>query len=426
MRLRSFIFTLLALFCAVNLFAQDLSQPSKKELFRRARDVLKTSLEERDYEKAGQALGYLQENIKDGAPLTVFEEYLIEMEMGRYEDGIRNYADQRRILLDSAYKPEKSMRNNEKDGLNNYLYSKFKDFKKEKADSMVALVDGSDISQESKDLYASMIYAELVIKVRVYNGYSGPVIFLDVADTTCADQFLTRAKEFVNRYPNSEHTRYLKGEIIPMVDNIVQQLRDFRKDPLKHKFYTGGLGVFAGMWAGFMVGEASDHLDTEMGSSFIAEVSLQIRRFSINAFWNYGFINSPRDYEYRWDKYEDESVGLTLGFTAFDSRYIKVEPFLGYGEYQFSSTEYSPVSSLFLLGCNADVRIFATRPRTIGGISFAMIARFKYMMQFGTYEDYMSNSYYDYEEDEYVYNENEIEASFVNFQFAFTLGFYIW
>ena len=119
MKFRSIIFMLLFLMVS-GLWAQDMNQPSKKELFRRARDVLKASLESKDYEKAGQALGYLQENVKEGAPLLVFEEYLAEMEMGRYEEGIRNYANQRRILLDSAYNPPNDQRINEKDGLQNY------------------------------------------------------------------------------------------------------------------------------------------------------------------------------------------------------------------------------------------------------------------------------------------------------------------
>ena len=66
-------------------------------------DMREKALENKDNEKAGQAFSYLQENINEGAPLSIFEEYLIEMEMGRYDEGIRNYAHQRRILLDSSY-----------------------------------------------------------------------------------------------------------------------------------------------------------------------------------------------------------------------------------------------------------------------------------------------------------------------------------
>ena len=96
--------------------------PSKKELFSRARDVLKKSLESKDFERAGEAYAYLQANLNDGAPLSIFEEYLIDMEMGKYADGVRKYASQRRILLDSSYTPEKKdERYYEKDALHKYL-----------------------------------------------------------------------------------------------------------------------------------------------------------------------------------------------------------------------------------------------------------------------------------------------------------------
>ena len=425
MKFRSIIFTLLFLMVS-GLWAQDMNQPSKKELFRRARDVLKASLESKDYEKAGQALGYLQENVKEGAPLLVFEEYLAEMEMGRYEEGIRNYANQRRILLDSAYNPPNDQRINEKDGLQNYLYGKFEGFNKAKADSMVNLVDASDASQESKDLYASLIYGEVLISVRVVTYGTHSFLVREITDTTAAEGFLTRSKQFVERNPYSEHTGYLKDRMIPFVQNYMDKQRLFRKDPLAHKYYTGGLGIFAGMWAGFFAGDFTDHFDTEMGSSMILEASLQVRRISLNAYINYGFMNMPKDYEFRWEQHEDESLGLTLGFTAYDSRWLKAEPFVGVGVYIFDNTENADESTVFLLGANADVRLLASKPSRIGGTSFALVARFKYMMQFGSYYEYVNASQNYNKERGWVDEPLEIEAGFVNFQFGLSLGLYLW
>ena len=231
--------------------------PSKKELYSRARDVLKKSLENKDFERAGEAYAYLQSNVSEGAPLTIFEEYLIDMEMGKYADGIRKYASQRRVLLDSSYTPEKKdNRYFENDVLHKYLYDKFDPFTEAKADSMVKLVDASDESEEIKDLYATMIYGELTIGFDFYKFSSRTFIYRNVRDTARADQFLERAKSFVEKNPYTEHTGYLKNSIIPFVEEIVQRLRDFRKDPLKHKYYTGGMGVYAGFWAGFLTGDA--------------------------------------------------------------------------------------------------------------------------------------------------------------------------
>ena len=404
------------------------NNPSKKELFSRARDVLKKSLESKDFDRAGEAYAYLQSNVNEGAPLTVFEEYLIDMEMGKYADGIRKYANQRRILLDSSYTPEKKNdRFTEKDALNNYLYGKFEPFTEAKADSMVNLVDASDISEELKDLYATMIYGELTVGINIYTFHSNTFLYRNVRDTTRAEQFLERARAFVEKNPYTEHTNYLKNSTIPMVEKVVTRLRDFRKDPLKHKYYTGGIGVFIGQWLGFMTGDITDYFDSEMGSSFIGEVGIQCRRLSLNVLWSYGLIDKPK-YENHVSvagSGESETIGLTLGYTVFDSRFLKAEPFIGVGTYDFLWAD-ADIPTVFMLGANADVRLFATKPKQLGGFSFAIVARFKYMMQIGTFVEESSSSYYDYDLEEYVEDNRNIDAGFIAHQFSLSLGLFLW
>lgn len=84
-------------------FAQDTSLPSKKTLYQRARETLMQSLMQGDMERAGQAIDYLKENIENGAPFTIAEEYIADMKVGRYVDGIRIYADICRYNLDTTY-----------------------------------------------------------------------------------------------------------------------------------------------------------------------------------------------------------------------------------------------------------------------------------------------------------------------------------
>lgn len=389
--------------------------PSKKELYSRARDVLKKSLESKDFERAGEAYGYLQSNANEGAPLSMFEEYLIDMELGKYADGVRKYASQRRILLDSSYTPEKKdERYYEKDALHKYLYDKFDPFTEAKADSMVKLVDASDVSDEIKDLYATMIYAELTIGFEFFKFRSNTYIYRSVRDTARADQFLQRAKTYVEKNPYTEHSGYLKNSVIPFVEKIVERLREFRKDPLKHKYYTGGIGVYAGVWAGFMTGDATDYLHTEMGSSFNFEGSLQWGRISLNFFYNYGLLSKPEDYE--WDESEDELIGLSIGFTAFDSRFVKVEPFIGFGTYDLMMADNS--SNVFVLGLNTDLRIFVKKPEHYGGFAFALVARLKYQANFGTLDAYL----YDRTEDRHI----DVEADFITHQFGINLGLFLW
>ena len=391
--------------------------PSKKELYSRARDVLKKSLENRDTDRANEAYAYLQANVGEGAPLSMFEEYLIDMELGKYADGVRKYASQRRVLLDSSYTPEKKDdRYYENDALHKYLYDKFDPFTEAKADSMVKLVDASDVSEEIKDLYATMIYGELTIGFDFYKFSSRTFIYRSVRDTARADQFLQRANSFVEKNPYTEHTGYLKNSVIPFVDKIVGRLREFRQDPLKHKYYTGGLGVYGGIWTGFMSGEATDYLHTEMGSSFNFEASIQYRRFSVNFFMNYGLISKPAGYQ--WDDSEDELIGLTLGFTAFDSRFLRVEPFIGYGSYDFMCAE--ALSDIFVLGPNTDVRLFVKKPEHYGGFAFALVARLKYQANFGTLDMYARGINDDDSQ------KKDVEAGFVAHQFGINLGLFLW
>ena len=148
-RFSALVFIVLLLLGVSQPLAQESSvQPSKRTLYLRARDVLKTSLETGDSERADQAFNYLKSNAKEGAPLTRFEEYLINMELNHFAQGIDIYADLRRIMLDSTYKPELENRVAEKDPLAVYLYRDLYPFTLQKADSLSARVDSSDVSDE--------------------------------------------------------------------------------------------------------------------------------------------------------------------------------------------------------------------------------------------------------------------------------------
>ena len=404
--------------------AQDSApKPSKKELFLRARDVLKTSLESGDTARAGQALDYLKTNVEEGAPLTRFEEYLAEMETGRYERGIELYADMRRVILDSAFKPNWQSRASEDDPLSRYLYRNLSPFDSTKADSLHARVVPSDISDEYKDLYRTLLYSELIINKVPVSVYGVAFVVTTLYDTTNVEHFLTCARDFVGKYPQSTYTRIFKEQTIPYVEERMKPYRDFYKDPFKHKYYTGGLGVFVGQWLGFMTGDAMDYFHSEMGSSFIGEISLQFGRISLNGLFSYGIVNHPvgESNVYVVGGGEDETVGLTLGYTVFDSRWLKAEPFAGVGNYNFMWSD-ADISTVLMLGVNADVRLFATKPKRLGGISFALIARFKYMMQFGYFTN--ETSYYDYKREEHV--DLDIDESFMSHQFSLSLGLYLW
>ena len=329
----------------------------------------------------------------------------------------------RRVILDSAFKPNWQSRASEDDPLSRYLYRNLSPFDSTKADSLHARVVPSDISDEYKDLYRTLLYSELIINKVPVSVYGVAFVVTTLYDTTNVEHFLTCARDFVGKYPQSTYTRIFKEQTIPYVEERMKPYRDFYKDPFKHKYYTGGLGVFVGQWLGFMTGDAMDYFHSEMGSSFIGEISLQFGRISLNGLLSYGIVNKPVG-ESHIDVVgggEDETVGLTLGYTVFDSRWLKAEPFAGVGNYNFMWSD-ADISTVLMLGVNADVRLFATKPKRLGGISFAIIARFKYMMQFGYFTN--ETSYYDYKREEHV--DLDIDESFMSHQFSLSLGLYLW
>ena len=412
-------------------FGGAFANPSKKELFSRARDALKTSLEQQDYERSRQAIEYLKANLDEGAPLWDFEEYLALMEMGEYDEGIDIYANTRRIVLDTSYHPKQKVRvNPEDDPLHLYLYRAFSPFNKTVVDSMVNVVQNSNAKEENKELFTTLIYAELIVGLRTYRFNDGSgFAYRVIADTMAAEDFLNHAKSYIRKYSHTVHAQYLKDQVVPFVQNYMDKQREFRRDPIAHKYYTSGFGIYLGSWLGFLCGEISDVTETEMGTPFQAEVEFRVKRISLSAFLQLGMIvryketNSKLDRFYDDDDNDtvDETFGVTVGFTAYDSHYLRVEPFVGVGATYMPSMEnerfgeYS-IGPDWIIGSNVDFRFFSTNPSRIGAISTAWVLRFKYKIMFGMAESST------------VSNGGEYSPKYgaVHQEFGLSLGFNLW
>ncbi|MCQ2063152.1 MAG: hypothetical protein MJY99_07435 [Fibrobacter sp.] len=407
---------------------------SKKVLYERARDVLKESLQNGDKAQAKQALEYLQANVQNGAPLQRFEEYLAYMEMGEFEKGIDMYANERRILLDTLYKPGNNYRIKIEDGLSLYLRRSFDKFTVEKADSLVARVDSSSISNEYKDLYAALIYSEVTIGIHSIQIGGRTHFYNSIDDTTRAENFLVRASRYAEYYPQKVEYMFLKDQTLPYIQHFMKVLRDFRADPLQHKYYTSGFGFSFGKAISGLYGEASDYLTSEVSDmeklskngSF--DVYLRIKRIYVGFYDYYGMVNKLDCDEV--DEYEDDetiSMGLNIGFNVFDSRFLRLEPFVGVGGIYFNSLDdgiddwessVTP-SATFNLGLNADIRLLTTRPRHLGDLDYALLIHCRYMVQFGSV---------DYERSTWMagHDATEFSSKFVTQSFMFGIGLEIW
>jgi hypothetical protein len=289
-------------------------------------------------------------------------------------------------------RPGENTASTKDDGLNLYLYRHLSPFEKPIADSLIARVDSSDIKQESKDLYRTLLYSEILLGYKTLRSYSSDSVryMYYIKDTTCAEDFLIAAQNYVENYPSSKHSSYLKNQIIPFVQKIMNKHRLYRKDPFAHKYYTGGSNLYVYKWLGTLSGEGTDYLNSKMGTSFMIELSLRSWRISLSGYYSYGLITYLKP-EFKGtsdgDSEEDVTYGLNLGFTAFDSRYIRVEPFLGYSRTNFESAVNAESSDEFALGTNVDYRFWSTTPRNaFSYLTFSCLLRFKYMVQFGSFK----------------------------------------
>ncbi|MCF0222513.1 MAG: hypothetical protein HUK19_09485 [Fibrobacter sp.] len=407
----------IVLLLAVALFAEGTQQVSKKEMYARARDALKEALVNKDLARASQALEYLQANVEQGAPLNRFEEYLVYSETEQYDKAIKQYAELRKAILDSGYTLKKEYRVTVNDGLNTYLYRDLTPFTKAKADSLCKRFEESTATRENKDLYATLIYSEQVLAIKTVTFGGQKYSYNVINDTTCADEFLNRANNFIKNYPMNEHATYLKEQTVPFIQKFMDNLRLFRRDPLAHKYYTGGLGVYVGQWLGFLSGSSTDVLDDKMGNSFILDADLQYKRFVLGFNMSFGMRTNYKDstlWNNYGEEYDDENMFFTLGFVAYEMRFLKVTPFVGLGETYFMDLDQS-ISTRFAMGVNVDSHLLVKKPVYIGAFSFGLNARFKYMVSFGNL---------DLQTDKDSWNTKKYGA--INHTFALELGLFMW
>lgn len=402
-----------------------LSQPSKKELYAKARDLLKVSLENGDLAKAGEALEYLQANVGNGAPLQLFEEYLVLTELNRYDEAISTYAHMRRFQMDPDYKVDEERRLEANDALNTYLYRNLSPFNKEKIDSLYQRALQSEASKENKDLYGMLLYSEQGLKYHVDWGLTYSNVIMD--DTTCTMEFLKRAKDFIYNYPMSEHTPYLKNHVIPTVQKTMDDLHEFERNPWSYKYYTGGLAIFAGKWTGFVNGLVTNYLDTEMGTSFILEAEIQISRISLDGYMGIGMVSRPKGkfidvvrsgYWEGDQSEEDVFYGLSLGYTFYESRFAKITPFIGFGLMEYTLFDWDNFPQ-WNLGVNVDSHLWMSKLERKYQASWGIVLRLKYMIQFGELSEKGSNwwSGSDFP---------KTRARSINHLFALELGLFAW
>lgn len=187
------------------------------------------------------------------------------------------------------------------------------------------------------------------------------------------------------------------------------------------QYYSGDIAIFLGTWAGTTTGAVNDYLDVRMGVPILLDFELQLSRVALGFYYGFGLIHSfPYLYdeggltEYDRDNEEtDESLGLTLGYAVFASRYLELQPFIGCGGNIFNNGLDDKNFSTFILGGNIDIRMGANHVKSTDvAFELGFMLRLKYIAEFGSFSD--------------KYKDREYEDYYINHVFAISLGIAIW
>lgn len=165
------------------------------------------------------------------------------------------------------------------------------------------------------------------------------------ADTTYHDIVIAQVKQFMNDYPESE--------FVPWLKKILEDM-DFRRGDAVYrihynskKYYTGGIGF--DIWGSYPWGVAIG-------------VPIQFKRFVFTPSFESQLMN------------ESDVWLFTFGYDAFESKHIKVVPFVGRGE--------GPLAA----GIQMDLRLNSV----VEGAHFVgeyVAIKFKYMLMYGHLEN---------------------------------------
>ena len=175
--------------------------------------------------------------------------------------------------------------------------------------------------------------------------------------------------------------------------------------------------LFFGSWVGTTTGDVNKYLDVKMGFPFIIDFELQLSRVAVGFYYGWGLIHSfPYLYddgyftEYdRDNEATDESLGLTLGYAVFNTRFVELQPFIGIGGNIFNNGADDMQFSTFIMGGNVDFR-FDSGYINAGEIGFnlGLMLRLKYIAEFGSFSD--------------KYRDVKYENYYINHIFAVSLG----
>ena len=197
--------------------------------------------------------------------------------------------------------------------------------------------------------------------------------------------------------------------------------------------YWADLAVFFGTWTGTTTGDVNKYIDVKMGFPFLLDFELQLSRVAVGFYYGFGLIHSM-SYLYdgvslteddRNSEETDESMGLTLGYAVFNTSYVELQPFIGFGGNYFNNGLDDMSFSIFIVGGNVDVRLGANRVKSTDvAFELGFMLRLKYIAEIGSFSDkYYTDAVVD---GSHRSVEVKKKGNFINHIFAVSIGIAIW
>lgn len=381
------------------------------EMVRRARSYLLKALISHNKEQAVQTIEYLRSQYSSVlCPFSGMEEGLAYMHAAAYDSALTTLVKERRLFAPKARKAVTyedqcvvDARSNNlrsarliQDELYVYLADNFPKTAFQ-IDSLVLEIQNSSVETFYKDAAPAFVPV-------VFNASWGRT------EASTIQKVSSAGSAFVAKYPANENGAWLEANFVEPLQKRTSNEAKASNDPIQNHLYTSGVGFEFLSGIGMLAGDLKDEFHHKYWS-YYAAVPIQISRFVFTPFLSFGTLETRNNRQFSdvlWEEDSDLYVysgGISLGFVAFDSRYVKLEPFVGIASaesilpddnndyyyyadkpnnnyYRLRKHVKHENSVEYLLGAAGEVRLLTIASRNVHAPLNSISLRVKYMAQF--------------------------------------------
>lgn len=303
---------------------------SEMEPIYKLRETLLENIKKRDTAQVSKNISELESmQTKQCLPIVDLEKKMIYLDLKMYRRLIPHMVHEYRAAYDTL-EVDPGYKFPDDDGLHIYIAQRLQELDTSRTlyAQYSQSVEKAWLTEEEK--------RELEVLMQLDGAYK---------DEKAPENMLQLVKNFVDKYPNNPDVPWIKKSVLPPLEHMnvwdmYFEDRAKNKDKvIESKYYTGGFGFNLYLLGGGTVISGYDDLYRkdvlEPEANYIhLDFYLQISRFVLSlGYYNSGIEGIDTD-------------DLTVGFVVYDSRHLKVRPFLGIS-FPFSSFT---VKDYFCLG----------------------------------------------------------------------------